>query len=161
MSLRFGLWNRSKTSNDQILRTAQLAHCVNHCFPPLNPPKGPIAAWVLCVITVMLRGYEPDSSCPPYSHWYTAASGQSRSDIRSEQRMLVITRREGEEVVIGDPKNPIGVVRIASVKGERVRVAFDFPRDVEIHRREIADQIIIEIEEPPAVIGEIKPATAQ
>ena len=74
--------------------------------------------------------------------------------------MLVITRREGEEVVIGDPKNPIGVVRIASVKGERVRVAFDFPRDVEIHRREIADQIVIEVEEPPAVIGEIKPASA-
>ncbi len=36
--------------------------------------------------------------------------------------MLVITRREGEEVVIGDPRNPIGVVRIASIKGERVRV---------------------------------------
>ena len=29
--------------------------------------------------------------------------------------MLVITRREGEEVVIGDPKNPIGVVMVASV----------------------------------------------
>lgn len=56
--------------------------------------------------------------------------------------MLVITRREGEEVVIGDPKNPLGVVRIASVKGDRVRIAFDFPRDVDIHRREIADQII-------------------
>lgn len=75
--------------------------------------------------------------------------------------MLVITRREGEEVVIGDPKNPIGVVRIASVKGERVRVAFDFPRDVEIHRREIADQIVDEQDQSPAVIGEIKPATAQ
>ncbi|MBL4699144.1 MAG: carbon storage regulator, partial [Phycisphaerales bacterium] len=61
--------------------------------------------------------------------------------------MLVITRREGEEVVIGDPKNPIGVVRIASVKGERVRIAFDFPREIEIHRREIADQIIIELDE--------------
>lgn len=69
--------------------------------------------------------------------------------------MLVITRREGEEVVIGDPRNPIGVVRIASVKGERVRLAFDFPREVEIHRREIADQIIAQASE---VIGSIKPA---
>ena len=51
--------------------------------------------------------------------------------------MLVITRREGEEVVIGDPENPIGVVRVAAIKGERVRVAFDFPRDVQIHRREL------------------------
>ena len=31
--------------------------------------------------------------------------------------MLVITRREAEEIVIGDPKDPIGVVRIASIKG--------------------------------------------
>lgn len=69
--------------------------------------------------------------------------------------MLVITRREGEEVVIGDPRNPLGVIRIASIKGERVRVAFDFPRDVEIHRREIADQIV---NQPPEVIGTIKPA---
>ncbi len=68
--------------------------------------------------------------------------------------MLVITRREGEEIVIGDPRNPIGVVRIASIKGERVRVAFDFPRDVEIHRREIADQIV---KETPVVVGKIKP----
>ncbi len=71
--------------------------------------------------------------------------------------MLVITRREGEEVVIGDPKNPIGVVRIASVKGERVRIAFDFPRDVEINRREIAEQIL---QQAPEIVGTIKPAAA-
>jgi carbon storage regulator len=56
--------------------------------------------------------------------------------------MLVITRREGEEVVIGDPANPIGVVRIASIKGDRVRVAFDFPRAIDVHRREVAEQIL-------------------
>lgn len=55
--------------------------------------------------------------------------------------MLVITRREGEEVVIGDPKSPIGTVRIASIRGDRVRLAFDFPRHIQVHRREIADQI--------------------
>jgi carbon storage regulator CsrA len=71
--------------------------------------------------------------------------------------MLVITRREGEEVVIGDPKNPIGIVRIASVKGERVRIAFDFPRDVEINRREIADQIA---QQPPEVLAKLKPESA-
>lgn len=69
--------------------------------------------------------------------------------------MLVITRREGEEVVIGDPRNPIGIVRIASVKGERVRIAFEFPRDVEIHRREIADQIV---QQAPDVLATLKPA---
>lgn len=67
--------------------------------------------------------------------------------------MLVITRREGEEVVIGDPTSPHGVVRIASIKGDRVRIAFDFPRDVEVHRREVAEQIL---EDKPQVIGSVK-----
>lgn len=71
--------------------------------------------------------------------------------------MLVITRREGEEVVIGDPANPIGVVRIASIKGDRVRVAFEFPRNIQVHRREVANQIV---EEGPQVIGAINPSSA-
>lgn len=71
--------------------------------------------------------------------------------------MLVITRREGEEVVIGDPARPIGIVRIAGVKGDRVRLAFEFPREVDVHRREVADQILAE---RPEIVGAIKPATA-
>ncbi len=67
--------------------------------------------------------------------------------------MLVITRREGEEVVIGDPQNPIGVVRIAGVKGDRVRIAFEFPREVQVHRREVADQILEE--GPSPVVAKI------
>lgn len=67
--------------------------------------------------------------------------------------MLVITRREGEEVVIGDPRNPQGIVRIAGIKGDRVRIAFEFPREVQVHRREVADQIIAEGD--PAVVGKI------
>ena len=71
--------------------------------------------------------------------------------------MLVITRREGEEVVIGDPRHPIGVVRIASIKGDRVRIAFEFPREVEVHRREVAEQIK---SEGPAVVAKIGTNTA-
>lgn len=71
--------------------------------------------------------------------------------------MLVITRREGEEVVIGDPANPLGIIRIASIKGDRVRIAFDFPRAVDVHRREVADQIV---HDRPQVIGTIKNGVA-
>ena len=71
--------------------------------------------------------------------------------------MLVITRREGEEVVIGDPRQPIGIVRIASIKGDRVRVAFEFPRDIDVHRREVADQILAE---QPEVVGKIGAASS-
>ncbi len=66
--------------------------------------------------------------------------------------MLVITRREGEEVVIGDPSNPIGVIRIAGIKGDRVRVALEFPREIAVHRREVADQIL---SETPEVVAKI------
>ncbi|MGQ0628223.1 MAG: carbon storage regulator [Phycisphaerales bacterium] len=70
--------------------------------------------------------------------------------------MLVITRREGEEVVVGDPRNPIGVVRIASIRGDRVRIAFDFPRTVQIHRREVAEQIVDE-GDPPQIVATFRP----
>lgn len=73
--------------------------------------------------------------------------------------MLVITRREGEEVVIGDPRNPIGVVRIAQIRGDRVRIAFDFPRTVQVHRREVANQIVDE-GDAPQIVARIEPKTA-
>jgi carbon storage regulator len=72
--------------------------------------------------------------------------------------MLVITRKEGEEVVIGDPAHPLGVIRIASIKGDRVRVALDFPREIPVHRREVATQIIAS---GPAIAGKIRPASKE
>ena len=71
--------------------------------------------------------------------------------------MLVITRREGEEVVIGDPAAPLGIVRIATIKGDRVRIAFEFPREVAVHRREVADQILQD-QDKKNIIGQIRPA---
>jgi len=75
--------------------------------------------------------------------------------------MLVITRREGEEVVIGNPAAPLGVVRIAAIKGDRVRIAFEFPREVPVHRREVADQILAGEEAGPGVVGKIRPTGEQ
>lgn len=63
--------------------------------------------------------------------------------------MLVLTRREGEDVVIGDPECPIGYVRVASVKGDRVRLAFEFPACVKVNRREIADLMEVRLVAPP------------
>ena len=78
---------------------------------------------------------------------------------RQEARiMLVITRKEGEEVVIGDPKNPIGVIRIATIKGDRVRIALDFPREIPVHRREVASEIA---KTGPAIAGKIRPASKE
>ena len=52
--------------------------------------------------------------------------------------MLALTRRIGEEVVIGDPKNPIGTVRVAAIDGDKVRLAFDFPEYIKVNRMEVA-----------------------
>ncbi|MBL9149311.1 MAG: carbon storage regulator [Phycisphaerae bacterium] len=77
--------------------------------------------------------------------------------------MLVITRREGEEVIIGNPAAPIGIVRVATIKGDRVRLAFEFPREVDVHRREVAEQILAaEANQDAAngahIVGTIRPA---
>ncbi len=71
--------------------------------------------------------------------------------------MLVITRREGEEVVIGDPAAPLGIVRVSVIKGDRVRIAFEFPREIAVHRREVADQILRDEESGPGIAGQIRP----
>ena len=78
---------------------------------------------------------------------------------RRSLTMLVITRREGEEVVIGDPRNPVGVVRVAGIRGDRVRLAFDFPREIDVHRREVAQQILAGEKAPTADTPSIRLAT--
>lgn len=55
--------------------------------------------------------------------------------------MLVITRRTTEEVVIGDPRDPLGIIRVVAVRGDRVRLAFIFPQHIAVHRREVAEVI--------------------
>ena len=54
--------------------------------------------------------------------------------------MLALTRRIGEEqLVLGDPSNPLGVIRVVAVHGDKVRLSFDFPKDVKINRKELAE----------------------
>ncbi len=51
--------------------------------------------------------------------------------------MLVLTRRQDEEVIIGDHV----VVKVVEVKGSMVRLGFEAPPEVTIYRREIHDEI--------------------
>lgn len=53
-------------------------------------------------------------------------------------RGLVITRREGEAVLVGDPSNPIGRVIVGSIRGNQVRIVFDFPAGLAVNRAEVA-----------------------
>ena len=58
--------------------------------------------------------------------------------------MLALTRRVGEEVVIGDPAQPLGKIRVVEIQGDKVRLAFDFPRECQINRKELADKKLSE-----------------
>jgi len=55
-----------------------------------------------------------------------------------EGKHLIIDRHEGEQVGIGDPKNPIGIVEVVKVMGNHVKLRFNFPVSVQINREEIA-----------------------
>jgi len=61
--------------------------------------------------------------------------------------MLILTRRVGETLMIGDEVT----VTVLGVKGNQVRIGVNAPKDVSVHREEIYDRIQKEKEGPEAV----------
>ena len=57
--------------------------------------------------------------------------------------MLILTRRVGETVMIGNDVT----VTVLGVKGNQVRVGVNAPRDVAVHREEIFERIKREVED--------------
>ena len=51
--------------------------------------------------------------------------------------MLVLSRKKNESIVINDNI----VVTVVDIRGDKVRLGFDAPKDVPIHRREVYDAI--------------------
>ena len=51
--------------------------------------------------------------------------------------MLILTRRVGETLVIGDDVQ----VTVLGVKGNQVRLGINAPKDVSVHREEIYERI--------------------
>ncbi|MDI9637374.1 carbon storage regulator CsrA [Kamptonema cortianum] len=54
--------------------------------------------------------------------------------------MLVLTRKVNQSIIIGDE---IEIV-VLEVRGEQVRIGIKAPRNVDVHRKEIYEQILEE-----------------
>ena len=51
--------------------------------------------------------------------------------------MLVLTRRPGESIVVGQNI----VITVIEIKGGQVRIGIDAPREVQVHREEVYEQV--------------------
>jgi carbon storage regulator len=57
--------------------------------------------------------------------------------------MLVLTRKAGEGIIIGDDIR----ITVVELKGGGVRIGIDAPRELKVHRQEVYDRILRENQE--------------
>lgn len=65
--------------------------------------------------------------------------------------MLVLSRKKGETIEIGDRTV---VVTVVEIRGDKVRLGIEADRDIPVHRGEVADRLRAEVKEEKA--GEAK-----
>ena len=57
--------------------------------------------------------------------------------VTNDVAMLVLSRKKDESIIINDNI----VVTIVDIKGDKVRLGFQAPKEITIHRKEVAEAI--------------------
>ncbi len=70
--------------------------------------------------------------------------------------MVVLSRKKNESIIIHDNI----IVTVIEIRGDKVRLGIELPREVPIHRKEVYDAIR-RIEESPAAQAPTQPPTIQ
>jgi carbon storage regulator len=65
------------------------------------------------------------------------ALGEEQAAPAREGNMLVLTRKAGEGIIIGDDIR----ITVVEMKGGGVRIGIDAPREMKVHRQEVYDRI--------------------
>ena len=66
---------------------------------------------------------------------------------RGEQIVLILTRKVGESIMIGESVE----VRILGLRAGQVKIGIEAPKDLEVHREEIYQRILTEQNGPRQV----------
>lgn len=61
--------------------------------------------------------------------------------------MLVLSRKKNESIVVDDSI----VITVVEIRGDKVRLGIEAPREVPIHRSEIRDAMAAQSDQPAAV----------
>ena len=58
-------------------------------------------------------------------------------NFTGDSTMLVLSRKKDERIIIGDSIS----IMIVDIRGDKVRLGIDAPRDVTVHRKEVYEAI--------------------
>jgi carbon storage regulator len=58
--------------------------------------------------------------------------------------VIVIPRQRGESVIIGDDV----VITVFDIRGDKVRLAVELPKNMSLHRKEVYDAIVSRLGQP-------------
>jgi carbon storage regulator len=65
---------------------------------------------------------------------------QGQNQIVKEFKMLVLSRHAGESIMIGDNIR----ISISYIRGDKVGIAIEAPKEMPVHRQEVYDRIKLE-----------------